>query len=452
MATRRIRRRQGGAALLIFVLLLVMGALGFVLNNLSIEAKRAQQTVDALAQAKAALIAYAATRNLASGSARPGDLPCPDMDNDGDSAAENFSGCGNAAGTTYQERRLGRLPWKTLGMPDIRDGSGERLWYAVSNNFKQKTPKSPLNSDSSGTITIRDEKGNLVSDASGGAGVIAVIIAPGEPLLRQDGQQQDRSAANINAPIHYLDNIQPAANVSVTAAEDNADFLDNGSNGFFAGPVYDNATPVRQIVANDRIMTITAAEISAAMESRVVGEISHCLADYAAQPGNIGRLPWAASVVNSGLGVYDDVSNTRFGRIPDAFVNTVVDSGDAMLSNWTGTCLINSGNPWFTDNWRELVFFAIADGYKPVDPLVAGVCGPCISVTRDPPSPTLTNRSFVVIVSGRALGTLVRSTSAQKGDITNYLESQNSTPADDVFQIGSPTGSFNDRLRYYPSP
>jgi hypothetical protein len=31
-----------------------------------------------------------------------------------------------------QAERLGRLPWKTLGLPDLRDGDGERLWYAVS--------------------------------------------------------------------------------------------------------------------------------------------------------------------------------------------------------------------------------------------------------------------------------------------------------------------------------
>ena len=31
----------------------------------------------------------------------------------------------------------GRLPWKTLAIPDLRDGAGERLWYAVSVRFKR---------------------------------------------------------------------------------------------------------------------------------------------------------------------------------------------------------------------------------------------------------------------------------------------------------------------------
>jgi hypothetical protein len=29
----------------------------------------------------------------------------------------------------YANQRMGRLPWKTLRLPDLRDGHGERLWY-----------------------------------------------------------------------------------------------------------------------------------------------------------------------------------------------------------------------------------------------------------------------------------------------------------------------------------
>jgi hypothetical protein len=44
--------------------------------------------------------------------------------------------CGSLAGDSGQAQRLGRLPWKTLGLPDLRDGHGERLWYAVSTKYK----------------------------------------------------------------------------------------------------------------------------------------------------------------------------------------------------------------------------------------------------------------------------------------------------------------------------
>ena len=54
------------------------------------------------------------------GASRLGDLPCPDRDDDGD--ADAVPGCDTAA------LALGRLPWKTLGLPDLRDGDGERLW------------------------------------------------------------------------------------------------------------------------------------------------------------------------------------------------------------------------------------------------------------------------------------------------------------------------------------
>ena len=62
----------------------------------------------------------------------PGYLPCPDTDGDGWAEAT----CGSLDGASGQASRLGLLPWKTLGLPDLRDGYGERLWYAVSSKYK----------------------------------------------------------------------------------------------------------------------------------------------------------------------------------------------------------------------------------------------------------------------------------------------------------------------------
>ena len=71
--------------------------------------------------------------------------------------------CGSLAGNVGQDQRLGRLPWKTLGLPDLRDGYAERLWYAVSTRYKgllncaasraciDMTPAQAI-----GTITVRD--------------------------------------------------------------------------------------------------------------------------------------------------------------------------------------------------------------------------------------------------------------------------------------------------------
>src|SRR5574343_194927 len=191
-------RRQRGAALLLFLLvrLGIGAALFFATWNRSAgRLAQERQTQNALNQAKQALIAYA-TSVYPSGNVRPGDLPCPDADNDGKKGLS----CGNASGITGQAARLGRLPWKSLGLPDLRDGSGERLWYAVSNNFKENTRQLPLNSDTSGSIRFVDSDGNIVPD------VIAVIIAPGPPLQRLNAAAlQDRTAAGENTATNYLD-------------------------------------------------------------------------------------------------------------------------------------------------------------------------------------------------------------------------------------------------------
>ena len=90
--------------------------------------------------------------------------------------------------------RLGRLPWKTSGLPDLRDGSGERLWYAVSLSFVNNPRTGPctvpadtgcLNSNTSGTITVRDQSGTVMNDGTAPAtAAIAVVIAPGSALTR----------------------------------------------------------------------------------------------------------------------------------------------------------------------------------------------------------------------------------------------------------------------------
>jgi hypothetical protein len=43
-----------------------------------------------------------------------------------------------------------------------------------------------------------------------------------------------------------------------------------------------------------------------------------------------------------------------------------------------------------------------------------------------------------------------RTTSAEKGSIANYLEGQNSTPLDDMFERNSITSSFNDATLFAP--
>jgi hypothetical protein len=436
------------------------------LNEAGRQNKRQQDTALALAKAREALLGYAAGVDLAAGASRPGDLPCPDTDNDG--IAE--TGCGNAAGTTGQANRLGRLPWRTLGLEDLRDGDGERLWYAVSNNFKNNTrtictaPGNAgcLNSDARGTITVRQRDGTIIHDGSNPdpfvpSGAIAVIIAPGGIIERQGaGVPQDRSATGINDALNYLD---------VGSGEDNAAFGDGTSDGFINGPIFDANGAVR---VNDLVLPVTYDDLMPLLERRVAGEVAQCLSGYAAQPQNNGRYPWAASISASAAGNYSDAVNTRFGRILDTFNATVLGLGGVipaltcpllpalcMQGAWPAGCAITSGTWWL--NWKESVLYGVADAYKPtfsllgVSLLPPPACGSCLTI--DPPSAAADKR-FVVIVGGRRLsgvaGGQPRASIANKSNPANYAEGQNdwlATPSD-TFTEQPLSATIYDRLRF----
>lgn len=281
---------QSGSALMIILALILLAftaSLATYLPNVNRDAKTANANAAVLAQAKAALIAYAVSagrkdNNPCSGTncERPGDLPCPDMTADdvnwgqeGVPAPPPQIRCGNS-GATGQTNRLGRLPWKTLDLPpDLRDASGNRLWYAVSTNFKGQSRSAPLNSDTFGTITIRNPNGNVVNNGSNPSnipsGVIAVIIAPGDAIKRQDGHQQNR--AN-NAANEYLD---IATLNGIT--EDNANFVDgSATNGFIQGPIKDASG---KIISNDQMVFITYEDLMPLIERRIAGEVLRAVAD-----------------------------------------------------------------------------------------------------------------------------------------------------------------------------
>jgi hypothetical protein len=441
------------------LVIMVIGAAVFLvsaLNSSALQIKRDKITADALAQAKEALIGYAVGVNFTGGAERPGDLPCPDTNNDG--IAE--TACGNASGSTGQNLRLGRLPWKTLGLPDLRDGSGERLWYAVSNNFKEKTHTALLNSDTSGTITIRAPDGSLLNDGSGANGVVAVIIAPGNVLQRQGASSPQNRSCTIGVdcdaaekctstpptltpkcdPVNYLDSV---------AAEDNANFIDvSPTNGFIQGVIknHDPVTNSDYVILNDQLLVVTYDNIMQPMQKRVAAEVKQCLTDYAAQGQNMGLYPWPAKLDASAAPNYDDVSDTFFGRLPDTFANTVADSGGAMKNGWTTLCNLNLGSWW--NNWREMVFYGLADAYKPDDPPItpaANACnsaGECLRV--NPPS-AMADKKFVVILAGKKLGGQLRNSNANKGTLNNYLENPNNGGATS-FALGIPSTTFNDTV------
>ncbi len=493
------RASQFGFAVTLLVITILLGIASVVYGLAAAsrpELKRDQKTTDALALAKATLIAHAVSQPVYAGNSPPnriGDLPCPDANDDGSADA-----CGNAAGTTGQALRLGRLPWRTLGLPDLRDGDGERLWYAVSNNFKNNTRtncNTPgtagcLNSDTRGTISIRNSDGVLVFDASNidptSSGVVAIVFSPGAVLRRQDGVVQDRSCtggAGCNAAGECLATTTPKCNainyLDIANSEDNANFLDgSAANGFIQGIVRDASG---NVIVNDRLLFISYQEVMVPIEKRVAAEILKCLADYA--EGNNSRYPWAAPVSDVS-GTLDDMTDTLFGRIPDrpllqtqlgVVPTTTPVVGPAlqvacapsnslcMSPKWVAPCQLPTDPtvPSWWNNWKLHVFYAVADAYKPLisytQPTPSTVslggiptptgCPNCVTV--DPPSATADKR-VVVIVAGRRLPAIAggqpRASTADKQDAANYLEGGNDAYPTYTRLPGSAT--FNDFVTY----
>jgi len=241
-------------------MLMFVSAASFVflsrLNAASQQAYRDQQTMRALKEAKEALLG----RAIADAN-RPGSLPCPDTDNDGSSQLFAGPNC-----PSY----VGRLPFRTIDMNDLRDGSGERLWYAMSSNYKDYD-SGELNSDTPGLISV-----------DGNSDIVAVVVAPGGA-----GAGQNRVS---NSVADYLEDANSDGDTS---------YATSGGGNF-----------------NDRIIIITRTELMAAIEQRIAREATNCLDAYAIGSGTKYPFPEALTAPACG--------NVTFGRIsgvPDRDVN-----------------------------------------------------------------------------------------------------------------------------------
>jgi hypothetical protein len=154
-----------------------LGAVGWLLSHQTSAASRQlrqdMQTAHALAVAREALIGFAATyRSKEHPDADFGYLPCPDLDGDGSSET-----CG-----TKDQASVGRLPYLTLNLPDLRDGAGECLWYAVAGSVKNNPKPDVLNWDSTGRFRLHDASGTAIALPGDQAGLAAaLVIAAGRP-------------------------------------------------------------------------------------------------------------------------------------------------------------------------------------------------------------------------------------------------------------------------------
>lgn len=271
---RPLPRRARGFVGMVMLVILVVGALSYLVNGLSasdIREKQDAQTRQALKLAKEALIARAAVDDN-----RPGTLPCPDRHDPSSDEAGRADSMGTTcvnADVTQRQYFVGRLPWKTLGLEDLRDGYGERLWYALSPAFAHRNESGAIiNSDTQGQLTVRR------SDGSEETGVIAMVFAVGFPVDTQ-------TRADPLDPAQYLE--QENANTTAFKFAARHTVTDTAHAGF---------------PFNDRVMLIRDDDLFRIVEQRVAqriaDEIAPMLREYKSRWDSVvsqPMLPFAAA-------------------------------------------------------------------------------------------------------------------------------------------------------------
>ena len=330
----RGRHYQHGAALMVMLVILVMGGVVFLvsaLNSATLQIKRDEITANAMAQAKEALIGFAATYRDTHPSSGPaydkmfGYLPCPAIDGNGSA--------GNCGATDVT--LIGLLPWKTLGLPPLRDGSGECLWYAVSGRFKNTPKTAVLNWDTTGQLIVNDASGAILAN-----GVAAIIISPRNVIANQNRTPSGTTQCGGNTTVAaYLDGGDPIYAGTVPIANANTILTVATTSSFNGG------------TNNDRALWITPTEIFDRIKRRsdFATDITNLLSDIRDQ----------AYIINSSCGVGTI-------RAPAAGINdpgTLGKSIGLAPTIWQNCILANPTlRKAVFDNWRNNILYAVCPG------------------------------------------------------------------------------------------
>ncbi len=491
-ARTRLPARQRGIALLVLLALFSIAVIYALVTGLNKSAsalavERQQKTAAALAQAKQALIAYAVTYKDTHDDPMagppfytvPGYLPCPDFGAGVEGVAAGSGGCGSSLVSA-----IGRLPWSTLGLSALRDGSGECLWYAVSGTYKNTpngvsgstTTSNMMNWDTNGQFDILAADGvTYLAGATSDANAVAVIFAPGSALAPSGTSSvQDRTppggptecGGNYNAAA-YLETANGINNSTVSGTA-------SANTTFIAGSKSDTF--------NDQLVYITRADIWNAIKKRsdfnnylraMTRRAAECVAMYGVNNSGGGtlsdqRLPWGGSLSQTSIpryavdDRYRDISGTMAGRLayrvansrgstnntlPPTF-NTTLGSWQYYLLNNNSYCSYTADQQIWYDNWKDQLFYAVANSYSPW----AGSspsCGTCLHVNGSG------NYAAVVIFAGDKLTnssgqvTQPRSLVTDKSQIGNYLEGRNASSypnsgGNSNYQVGPASSTFND--------
>ena len=466
MATRCQQHKQGGAALLIFLIIMFMGGMTYLVNNLDSftqASRRAYVTTDAMKQAQDALLGYALKfrdEQLKDGQRGIvyGYLPLPDL---GTSRNNNVGcqqeGCDAAdflpAGTNAPNLTIiGRFPWRVLGLPPLRDSHGECLWYALSGSHQRIQRGTPMNWDTLGQIDILIANGSaaLASTlASAHDRPVAIIFSAGPPLpgqIRTNSSTDTVSecGGNYNAA-NYLDpgstaldgtenyftvsspnratgdtttNVKPLATAGTIYRKSDDTLWPNGC------PTGSNCT----LAANDRGLGITSEMLFGALRksanfradiNSMLDRMTSCLRDQLVATGSLPSASIAGFAVPA---------NKSAGRIG------------------SNTCYDDAQNPLgYFSHYQDQLFVAKASSGN-------------FTVTTDG---TAQSCPGVLIFAGQRSTSQSRATTTDKNTPSNYLDDNNltsftTTPTDftgdsQLLRISSTQVQNRDIVRCIPS-
>lgn len=400
----------------LLVVLLVFGIAG----TLSRQQQADRQTGEVLAQAKAALIGYAVSYPERHGAAidQFGYLPCPDTTVSAIPEGNEESTCGARDVTS-----VGRLPWKSLGLPPLRDSANECLWYAVAGNFKAGTKSLLLNWDSNALIEVVAPDGTTrLAGSTPTNRAAAVIFGPGAIL---PGQDRTTVAGAVTcsgnyAASNYLDT-DAASGINNATLSATANALSSTIAALNSDQVADP-----NHIFNDRLIFITAEELWREVGRRsdfiarltdsdtgLLGFAANCLAQQAMAGSR--QFPWAAPVALANYhpdANYVQQANRLAGRLP----------------NVLGACAGWAAMQPFWSNWKDHYFYVVAEPFRPGSPhsMLSDPCnyGQCLTVDGEGPF------AAVVIFAGERRAGQSRNTNADysspdKGSLANYLEGTN---------------------------
>ena len=433
------RGAQRGQAIIFTVVLIALGVLAAIYTtvsstSVSISNRQSENTAKVLLEVKQVLIGWSVGRDPASDgtNARPGELPCPDIN-----PLDGYEDGSCVAGA------LGRVPWKTLRIPEPKDAAGETLWYTVAGSFrKYDNSTAPITSSTLGDITVyQDSTATTLTTQA-----VAVIFAAGAPLGTQD--RSSTTTMTCSAPSGtYTRNV---------CAENYLETVGGVNNATINGPFIRAQS---SSTFNDRLQVITNVDLMPVVEQRVAREIISLLNSYRTVTG---IYPWADLADGDSNGNEFSAAYNR-NRFPcgNALPTDWDSGGTPKLPNWlTNGC-------WAT-GWTSIIYYAVARNRLKNSGTGCTTCSASSLTVNNPSSlpgiqcttgspPTCTSTvitagsaDLVLITPGAATANPHGNWPTNWSAITGYFEdgeNSDNDNSDDTYVV--PTSTLNNRDRIF---